>query len=205
MSDVKAQVVSSPEILIEDDGYACLWRQWLPEPEAQGLFTQLADNLHWQQTMIRVYGRRMPIPRLNAWYGDAGARYTYSGARFTPEPWTDELEDVRQRLTAFTGTAFNSVLANLYRDGSDSVAWHSDNEPELGAEPAIASLSLGASRRFRLRHRHLPPVAVDLHAGDLLLMTGPLQQHWQHALPKTRRSVGARINLTFRRVVNLAV
>lgn len=198
-------LMRSPEILIENDGCACLWRQWLPEGEAQGLFTQLADNLHWQQTVIRVYGRVQPIPRLNAWYGDAGASYTYSGARFVPEPFTPSLVALRERLQVFTGCAFNSVLANFYRDGSDSVAWHSDNEPELGAEPAIASLSLGASRRFRLRHRHLPPVAVDLHAGDLLLMTGPLQQHWQHALPKTRRSVGARINLTFRRVVNLAV
>src|SRR5690606_6222598 len=137
-------------------------------------------------------------------YGDAGASYTYSGARFVPEPFTPALAALRGRLQAFTGRAFNSVLANLYRDGNDSVGWHSDNEPELGPEPAIASLSLGASRRFRLRHAHLPPVSVDLHSGDLLVMPGPLQRHWQHTLPKTRRPVGARINLTFREIVNLA-
>lgn len=196
--------MSSPEILIEQDGCARLWRQWLPGAEAQSLQAQLADSLHWQQTVIRVYGRAQPIPRLNAWYGDAGARYTYSGARFVPEPFTPALAALRERLQAFTGRAFNSVLANLYRDGNDSVGWHSDNEPELGPEPAIASLSLGASRRFRLRHAHLPPVSVDLHSGDLLVMTGPLQRHWQHTLPKTRRPVGARINLTFREIVNLA-
>ncbi len=196
--------MSFPQILIEHDGCARLWRQWLSAAEARSLQARLTDSLHWQQTVIRVYGRTQPIPRLNAWYGEPGASYTYSGARFVPEPFTPELTVLRERLQAFTGGHFNSVLANLYRDGNDSVGWHSDNEPELGPEPVIASISLGATRRFRLRHAQYPPVSVDLHDGDLLLMTGPLQHHWQHTLPKTRRPVGARINLTFREIVNLA-
>ncbi|HEY7883520.1 MAG TPA: alpha-ketoglutarate-dependent dioxygenase AlkB [Cellvibrionaceae bacterium] len=191
---------SEPERLIETDGEALLYRQWLSAERAATLFTHIEHELAWQQTELSLFGRPCLIPRLNAWYGDSGAAYSYSGARFEPHPWTPSLTALRQALEAFSSHPFNSVLANFYRHGNDGVAWHSDNEPELGREPVIASISLGATRRFRLRHTHLPTVAVDLQAGDLLIMQGPLQHHWQHALTKTRRAVGARINLTFRHV-----
>jgi alkylated DNA repair dioxygenase AlkB len=140
------------------------------------------------------------VPRLVAWHGDPGAVYTYSGTAHEPRPWTDDLRSVRERLQRLTGHRYNSVLLNLYRDGRDGMGWHADDEPELGPAPAIASLSLGATRRFRLRHRGQRELgcAVDLAHGDLLLMAGGTQSAYLHALPKTARLVGERINLTWR-------
>jgi alkylated DNA repair dioxygenase AlkB len=152
-----------------------------------------------------MFGKEVPQPRLTAWYGDPAAQYTYSGLTWEPRPWTPTLLDLRRRLEAATDARFNSVLLNYYRDGRDSMGWHADNEPELGAAPAIASLSLGASRRFRLRPYRggltHPSFSLDLPTGSLLLMRGPTQQHWQHELPKTARPVGPRLNLTFRWIV----
>ena len=174
---------------------------FLPAPEAEALLAQLTAEVAWEQRSIRLYGREIPQPRLTAWHGDPAARYTYSGLVWEPRPWLPALQALRQRLEAATQARFNSVLLNLYRDGRDSMGWHADDEPELGSAPAIASLSLGATRRFRLRPRtglaH-PPLSLDLPGGSLLLMRGPTQQHWQHALPKTARQVGPRLNLTFR-------
>ena len=190
-----------PETLISQDGSAQVYRQWLTPAEAGHCFTELLETLAWEQTMLPMYGRLLPIPRLNAWYGDEHAGYSYSGAHFQPRAWTPLLAHLRDRLSDFCEAGFNSVLANLYRDGNDSVAWHSDDEPELGPMPVIASLSLGDTRRFRLRHRRRETVAVDLAAGDLLVMSGVLQQHWQHELAKTRKISGSRINLTFRTIL----
>lgn len=174
---------------------------FLPATEAETLFSQLIAEVAWEQRAIRIFGQEMPQPRLTAWYGDPAARYTYSGLAWEPRPWTPALQSLRRRIEATTNTRFNSVLLNYYRDGRDSMGWHADDETELGPAPAIASLSLGATRRFRLRARaglaH-PPLALDLPSGSLLLMRGPTQQHWQHALPKTARPVGPRLNLTFR-------
>ena len=191
-----------PEVLIDEDGLAVLYRRWLSEEQSRGAFQTLAQELRWEQTPITLYGRTLLIPRLNAWYGDAGSGYAYSGASFAPRPWTETLAALRGRLERDTGARFNSVLANLYRDGADSVAWHSDDEPELGPEPTIASVSLGASRRFSLRHKtSRRTLAVELADGDLLLMSGTLQRHWEHQLAKTRRDLGPRINLTYRQVI----
>ena len=179
---------------------------FLPLAEAEVLFAQLSAEVAWEQRCIRIYGKEMPQPRLTAWYGDPAARYSYSGLVWEPRPWTPALLALRQRLEAATGHRFNSVLLNHYRHGRDSMGWHADDEPELGPTPAIASLSLGATRRFRLRARRVPtgpaetppPLGLDLPGGSLLLMRGLTQQHWQHALPKTARPVGPRLNLTFR-------
>jgi alkylated DNA repair dioxygenase AlkB len=174
---------------------------FLTAAEAEVLLAQLTAEVAWEQRAIRMFGQELPQPRLTAWHGDPAARYTYSGLAWEPQPWTPALLDLRQRIAAATATPFNSVLLNYYRDGRDSMGWHSDDELELGAAPAIASLSLGATRRFRLRPRgglgHAP-LSLDLPSGSLLLMRGPTQQHWQHALPKTARPVGPRLNLTFR-------
>ena len=174
---------------------------FLPEAEAETLLAQLTAEVAWEQRDIRIFGKAMPQPRLTAWYGDPAARYTYSGLIWEPRPWLPALHTLRRRIEAATSTRFNSVLLNYYRHGQDSMGWHADDEPELGPAPAIASLSLGATRRFRLRPRGglaYPPLALDLPHGSLLLMRGPTQQHWQHALPKTARLVGPRRNLTFR-------
>ena len=185
---------------------------FLPAAKAQVLLAQLTAAVAWEQRSIRIFGQEIPQPRLTAWYGDAEARYTYSGLAWEPRPWLPALQALRQRLEAATGARFNSVLLNLYRNGRDSMGWHADDEPELGSAPAIASLSLGATRRFRLRpYRAQPraglgpaPFGLDLPSGSLLLMRGPTQQHWQHALPKTARPVGPRLNLTFRWVAGAA-
>ncbi|SFQ27460.1 alpha-ketoglutarate-dependent dioxygenase AlkB family protein [Hymenobacter arizonensis] len=179
---------------------------FLPTPVADTLLEQLMTEVAWEQRNIRIFGQEMPQPRLTAWYGDPAARYTYSGLTWDPLPWTPALLALRHRVEAATQTPFNSVLLNHYRDGRDSMGWHADDEPELGPAPAIASLSLGATRRFRLRphpthFRTQPapaPLGLDLPHGSLLLMRAPTQQHWQHALPKTARPIGPRLNLTFR-------
>ena len=174
---------------------------FLPATKATALLTHLTATAAWEQRTIRLFGQEFPQPRLTAWYGDPEARYTYSGLVWEPRPWLPALAELRQRLETATATRYNSVLLNLYRTGRDSMGWHADDEPELGSAPAIASLSLGAVRRFRLRPRaglvHAP-FGLDLPHGSLLLMRGPTQQHWQHALPKTARPVGPRLNLTFR-------
>jgi alkylated DNA repair dioxygenase AlkB len=175
--------------------------EFLPGPEAGQLLAELKASVAWEQRSIRLFGQLVPQPRLTAWYGDPAAHYSYSGLHWLPQPWTPGLLALRQRVEAATNARFNSVLLNLYRDGRDSMGWHADDEPELGPAPTIASISLGARRRFRLRPRAglaAAPLSLDLPAGSLLLMRGPTQQHWQHALPKTSRPVGPRLNLTFR-------
>ncbi|HZH44638.1 MAG TPA: alpha-ketoglutarate-dependent dioxygenase AlkB [Lysobacter sp.] len=175
---------------------------WLDPAAAAGLFEALRAAVPWEQHRIRLFGREHAAPRLSCWIGDADAVYRYSGSRFLPRPWLPELAALRARLQAELAVPFNSVLANLYRDGKDAMGWHSDDEPELGPAPVIASVSLGAPRRFLLRHRRDPTRrrALLLEPGSLLVMAGASQRDWKHALPRTARPVGARINLTFRNV-----
>lgn len=170
--------------------------------DAAAALRSVREEVVWEQQRILMFGRSVAMPRLTCWIGDADAIYTYSRTTFQPRPWTPTLQDLRSRIGLRAGQAFNSVLANRYRNGSDSMGWHSDDEPELGDEPVIASLSLGAARRFCLRHRREPECRVDLllEPGSLLLMRGATQRNYRHALPKTRVEVGERINLTFRQV-----
>jgi alkylated DNA repair dioxygenase AlkB len=182
-----------------------LYPDWLDGGEADRLLAQLVDEIAWEQHRVRLFGRELPAPRLSCWIGDAGASYTYSRVRFEPRPWTPALALLRERVSAHCGERFNSVLANLYRGGRDAMGWHSDDEPELGPRPLIASVSLGAQRRFRLRDRRerRRSVGIDLPHGSLLVMAGETQRYYQHALPRTRVEVGARLNLTFRRIVGV--
>jgi len=165
-------------------------------------FERLAAEVPWERHRLRLFGRAVDAPRLSCWVGDADAVYRYSGARFVPHAWTPACAELRDRVGALCGERYNSVLCNLYRDGRDSMGWHSDDEPELGPAPAIASLSFGAVRRFRLRHRRDPDqrIELDLAPGSLLLMTGATQRNYRHDLTRTARAVGPRINLTFRRI-----
>lgn len=183
---------------------------WLPAGEADALFEALRDALPWSAHRLRIFGREVQAPRLSCWIGDPGAAYRYSGTRFQPMPWPDVLLPLRRAVSATAGVAFNSALANLYRDGGDAMGWHSDDEPELGPRPVIASLSLGATRRFVLKaKRRDADAAMQRHVfhlahGSLLLMRGDAQSHYRHALPRTARPVGARINLTFRKILDQA-
>jgi alkylated DNA repair dioxygenase AlkB len=173
---------------------------WL-DPAAAGVtLAALLTEVPYTQHHVRMFGRTLPAPRLSAWIGDPGASYTYSRVRHQPLPWTPTLAALRDRLDNQLSVRFNSVLVNRYRDGRDSMGWHADDERELGDEPLIASVSLGAVRtlRFRARSATKFDAAVSLASGSLLLMAGRTQQLYQHALPKTREAVGERINLTFR-------
>ncbi|MEE8056823.1 MAG: alpha-ketoglutarate-dependent dioxygenase AlkB [Pseudomonadales bacterium] len=174
----------------------------------QDYFERLQCELQWSQDTIQLYGRPVLIPRLNAWYGDKDAAYRYSGLDLLPLSWTNTLLTLKTAVEALLGTVvdtpFNSVLASYYRDGSDSVAWHSDDEAELGTNPVIASLSFGAMRRFSFRNRNAKnqhPIHLDLVGGSLLVMAGSTQRYWHHQIPKTTTVLGGRINLTFRRIV----
>ena len=174
----------------------------LTPDEAGARFALLRDGVAWEQHCVRIAGRRVPCPRLSAWQGDPGVRYAYSGIALESRGWQPPVAELRERVERAAGARFNSVLLQLYRDGADGMGWHADDEPELGPEPCIASLSLGAPRRFVLRHRRrpeLPRHEIVLGHGSLLVMHGRTQHAWKHALPKTRRPVGPRINLTFRR------
>ncbi len=179
--------------------------QFIPAVEADVILEQLLSDIDWQQRSITLFGKTIPQPRLTAWYGDPGAAYRYSGLYWEPLPWTPLLRSLKNRIEQQTGLTFNSVLLNLYRHGQDSMGWHSDDEPELGKNPAIASLSFGASRRFLLRHRQDKTLKQTLHLGhgSLLLMKGETQHHWHHQLPKTPQIDQPRVNLTFRQIVGL--
>lgn len=185
------------------DAEAALHAGWLPDDAASALQSVLQAAVPWETHRIRLFGREVASPRLSCWIGDPGASYRYSGTLFRPRPWPAALLPIRERLAQELGVDFNSVLINLYRDGRDAMGWHGDDERELGRRPVIASLSLGARRRFVFRRRDDPSArqVLELPHGSLLVMAGDTQRLYRHALPRTARPVAARINLTFRRIV----
>jgi alkylated DNA repair dioxygenase AlkB len=168
------------------------------------VLARLIEDCAWRSETIRMWDKVYLQPRLIAWYGDEGAGYRYSGKFYEPNPWTPLLADLRARVEQATGERFDSVLANYYRDEHDSVAMHSDDERELGPEPVIASLSIGETRRFVLRHkldRTQKTRRFELPSGSLLVMKGPTQRFWQHGVPKETTPRGPRVNLTFRQIL----
>ncbi|MEM1403552.1 MAG: alpha-ketoglutarate-dependent dioxygenase AlkB [Pseudomonadota bacterium] len=191
----------SVEQLTLPDGELELFRSPDLGTDYKALFETLEAQIAWREESIRLYGKTYVQPRLLAWYGDPEAQYSYSGRRYDPLPWISPLADMKDRIETLSGARYNSVLANLYRNERDSMGLHADDEPELGAEPVIASLSLGEERVFRMKHRHrkeVKPVRIPLTSGSLLLMRGKTQQYWKHEVPKQRVACGPRINLTFR-------
>ena len=182
------------------DGDVVFHSAFVPPADADRLLADLLATSAWRQDAIRLYGGAVPLPRLTAWHGNPGAAYTYSGIPNDPVPWTPALLDVKRLVEPVCGVVFNGVLLNRYRTGRDSVSWHSDDEPEFGDDPVIASVSLGGARTFQLRHKTRPGLraAVGLTHGSLLVMRGGTQPHWVHRVPKTAKPVAERINLTFR-------
>jgi alkylated DNA repair dioxygenase AlkB len=168
------------------------------DPATSATYTrELIAGLAWEKQRFTIYGRTVPMPRLIAMYGPIG--YRYSGVVHPPRPLSPLLDAIRRRVESFTGRPFNSVLANLYRDGRDSVGWHRDSDYAHGGQPDIASVSFGATRRFELCDRATATrTAVDLESGSLLVMSGEAVARWHHRLAKTSRPVGPRVNLTFR-------
>ena len=188
--------------LLTHDGELYLVKGFYQANDAQQLFKTLLQSLAWRQEQIFLYGRWVKVPRLMCWYGDEGACYQYSGVNHQPLPWTEALLQAKQEIELQFQCTFNSVMANLYRNGSDSMGCHADDEKELGKNPLIASLSLGEERLLKFRHQQSKEVVdVILSDGDLLLMAGEIQHHWRHELPKTKKQKSERINLTFRKIL----
>lgn len=175
------------------------------EREANRLFSVLRREILWRQENIKLYGKVNQLPRLTAWYGDPGTTYRYSGITVEPAPWMPALLEIRARIEQVSGTRFNSVLLNLYRDGSDSMAWHADDERELGRNPVIGSVSFGQIRTLQLKHKTEKGNRqnIQLPSGSYLLMQGPMQHHWLHQIAKSRRALGERINLTYRKILSV--
>ena len=188
------------QVLPVVDADLALWRQ-VDFGLGNNLLQQLIDATSWRQEQVTVWGKTHPQPRLVAWYADDGLSYSYSGIALTPLPWTATLHAIRNRVEALCECAFNSVLLNYYRDHRDSMGFHSDDEPELGPAPIIASVTLGEPRPFVLKHKRRKDIAdvkLLLPSGSLLLMKGPTQANWRHGIPKESKPCGPRVNLTFR-------
>lgn len=183
---------------IRDGGVLLYAAAFFPPSEADSLFAHLRTNIRWGQEV----GRGRPFPRLTAFVADAGLEYRYSGVVHRGEGWPAELLAVRERIESASGAEFNSLLLNLYRDGRDSIGFHADDEPELGKNPVVASVSLGAVRKFVMKHvATRESLSFQLAHGSLLVMAGTCQHHWRHGVPKTAETVGERINLTFRKLI----
>lgn len=198
---------TQPETIHLDNGELLFYPQWLPSAKADLYFSSLLRQVAWEQSIITIAGKQIKIPRLNAWYGDENSHYQYSGADFAPLAWIRPLDVLRAKLHTTLNRGFNSALVNLYRDGNDSVAWHADNERELGQNPVIASISLGQERRFLLKPKNKSlsrsknhRVELILPHGSLLVMQGATQHYWHHSIPKSAVIKEPRINLTFRNV-----
>jgi alkylated DNA repair dioxygenase AlkB len=177
----------------------------LRSPERDTILGRLIADVRWRREKIVVWGKTYLQPRLIAWYGDPGSSYTYSGITLNPLPWEALLLELKNLVESTSGSIFNSVLINYYRDQRDSMGLHSDDEPELGARPILASLSLGQERTLTLKHKftkEVSPVKIRLASGSLLLMKGDTQRFWKHGIEKETRPCGPRVNLTFRRIVS---
>lgn len=186
------------------NGEVIIYDNFFEKLESHNLFKELRNNLNWRQDKIKMFGKECDLPRLTTWYGDKGKSYKYSGITMKPDAWMPALISIKEKIEAEVEVNFNSVLANLYRNGKDYVSWHSDDEPELGINPTIASVSFGETRRFLLRHKSnkdLATVEIALTNGSLLIMRGTTQHFWKHQVPKTAKAKTERINLTFR-VIN---
>lgn len=190
--------------LLPQHGTVYYYEKFFNQEESNHFFDVLKNQIEWRQEPIKIFGRTVMQPRLTAWYGNEGKRYRYSGVEMQPQPWTNELLIIKHRIEEFTQYSFNSVLLNFYRNGNDSMGWHSDDEKELGKNPAISSVSFGAERVFHFKHRNEKHLRkkVLLSNGSLLVMSGSTQHFWHHALPKTTQPIGERINLTFRNIVS---
>ncbi|WP_405223837.1 alpha-ketoglutarate-dependent dioxygenase AlkB family protein [Dokdonia sp. Asnod1-B02] len=182
------------------DAAVTYYKNMLTEEQAASYYETLLEEISWRHDDIKVFGKVYPQPRLTALYSSNSKSYSYSNITMVPEPFTDALQAIKKRVEEIAGVTFTTCLLNLYRDGNDSNGWHADDEKELGNNPIIASVSLGAPRLFKFRNKvdKTQQAKLILEPGSLLLMQGSTQHHWHHQLPKTAKKVAPRINLTFR-------
>lgn len=201
--------LSSAQSIAMANANVSLVHNYLSAAQAQTLLNSLLTSLDWQQPRLKMFGREVLSPRLHAWHGDADAQYRWSGRVWQPKPWPASLATLRDELEQKLGVRFNSCLVNRYRNGEDAMGWHADDERELGKNPVIASISIGAVREFDFQHRGRGDLngtpakhRIPLASGSLLLMFGSTQHHWKHRIRRQRAVTGERLNLTFRVVRN---
>lgn len=205
MDDLFDNAAQLERLQIEDADIHFARRLTLSESD-ECLLRTLIEETPWRSETIKVWGKTYQQPRLIAWYGDKGQRYSYSGISLEPLPWSSTLLAIRDAVQAFSNECFNSVLLNCYRDHRDSMGLHSDDERELGPTPTIASFSLGSTRTLVLKHKHrndIKRVRIELPAGSLLIMKGQTQRYWKHGIDKQTKTCGPRVNLTFRRIFSV--
>jgi len=195
-------LLANSQNLLPYDGEVYYLKDFLPEDRLTGYFDHLFNKIDWKNDEVWLFGKKITTARKTAWYGDQGLTYTYSKVSRTALTWTGGLSELKNKIEETTGQQFNACLLNLYHNGLEGVSWHSDNEKELGKNPVIASLSLGAERNFVFKHKLTKQkVALCLASGSLLVMKGTCQHHWVHALPKSKKVTQPRINLTFRKII----
>jgi alkylated DNA repair dioxygenase AlkB len=186
-------------LTIIENGEYLFYPNFFTKSESDIFLQKLKSEIEWKQESMNMYGKKINFPRLTAWYGDNDKPYSFSGITLSPKVWNEELVSIKSKIEPIAKVYFNSVLLNRYRDGNDSISWHTDAEKELGINPVIASVNFGATRKFQLRHiKTKEKLEIELTHGSLLIMQGELQHFWQHQVPKTSQKVGERINLTFR-------
>jgi len=199
LDTTKAKFTSQADFAKIENGEYVFSPNFFTKSESDILFQSLREKILWRQESMSIYGKKVAFPRLTAWYGNDDKPYSFSGITLNPIPWIKEIIEIKNRIEPKANVLFNSVLLNLYRDGKDSISWHTDAEPELGINPVIASVNFGATRKFQLRHlKTKEKLEIELTHGSLLIMQGELQHYWQHQVPKTNKAIGERINLTFR-------
>ena len=190
-----------PAVILAKDGRADYFSDFYKLDECDHLFQSLLSSVSWESDRIQMFGRMVTTSRKVAWVGDSQCSYTYSGVQKVPQEWTKNLLEIKHKLEQITGYAYNSCLLNLYHTGNEGMGWHSDDEKELDSSTPIASVSLGARRKFAFRHKQDKTTSsLFLENGSLLIMHPPIQEYWQHALLKTKIASGPRINLTFRQI-----
>ncbi|MBK9355179.1 MAG: alpha-ketoglutarate-dependent dioxygenase AlkB [Bacteroidetes bacterium] len=189
-------------LTVIENGEYIFFPNYFNKEESDLFLYKLINNIDWKQESMNMYGKQLNFPRLTAWYGDNDKPYSFSGIKLSPQPWNEELLEIKAKIEPKALVNFNSVLLNRYRNGNDSISWHTDAEKELGKNPIIASVNFGATRKFQLRHIHTKEkLEIELTHGSLLIMQGELQHFWQHQVPKTAQNVTERINLTFRVII----
>lgn len=187
------------EVIKVTNGEYRYFPNFFKRTDADRLLKAFMENIEWKQEEMNMYGKVLKFPRLTAWYGNNDKPYSFSGITLQPHPWNEELKEIKSLIEPICENEFNSVLLNLYRDGNDSISWHTDAEKELGKNPMIASVNFGAERDFQLRHRTTgEKETITLQHGSLLIMQGELQHYWQHQVPKRKKVDKPRVNLTFR-------
>jgi alkylated DNA repair dioxygenase AlkB len=197
---MKLDLFEFTENQLPHHGEVYFYTNFFSKEESDLFYSELKDEVPWKQEPIKIFGKEVMQPRLTAWYGDEGKSYTYSGITMSALSWSNTLLKIKDKVENFSGLKFNSALLNNYRNGNDSMGWHRDNEKELGVNPAIASVSLGTSRVFKLRNylNKKELVSFELIHGSLLTMLGETNHYWEHAIPKTTKVNSGRINITFR-------